>query len=116
MSDWTVNPTGPLRDPSYQWLLAVLPPTRKPPELQQNTVAKETGIVKLNTNYLSAVTLSIVIVAAGMFLSSTHARADAPAGEVTYNAKSAACHGSDAKGKGALKTKDCASTGGPKDE
>jgi cytochrome c len=72
--------------------------------------------MKLNTNYLSAVTLSIVIVAAGMFLSSTHARADAAAGEVTYNAKSAACHGSDAKGKDALKTKNCASPGGPKDE
>ena len=65
--------------------------------------------MKLNTNYLSAVTLSIVIVAAGMFLPSTHARADAAAGQATYKAKCAACHGSDAKGKDALKTKDFAS-------
>jgi cytochrome c6 len=65
--------------------------------------------MKLNTNYLSAATLSIAIVAAGTFLSSTHARADAAAGEATYKAKCAACHGPDAKGKDALKTKDFAS-------
>jgi hypothetical protein len=88
MSDWTVNPTGPLRDPSYRWLQAALPPTRKAARVTAKHGRQGTGIMRLNTNYLSAVTLSIVIVAAGMFLSSTHARADAAAGEVTYNAKS----------------------------
>jgi cytochrome c6 len=40
---------------------------------------------------------------------STHAKADAAAAEATFKAKCAGCHGTDAKGKEALKTLDLAS-------
>ncbi len=46
---------------------------------------------------------------ASIFLFSAQAKADTAAGEATYKAKCAACHGADAKGKEALKTQDFAS-------
>ena len=46
---------------------------------------------------------------AGVCLVSTSARADVAAGEATFKAKCAACHGADGKGKEAMKTRDLAS-------
>jgi cytochrome c6 len=46
---------------------------------------------------------------AGACLVSTAARADVAAGEATFKAKCAACHGADGKGKEAMKTRDLAS-------
>jgi len=46
---------------------------------------------------------------AGACLISTVARADVAAGEATYKAKCAMCHGPDGKGKEAMKTRDLAS-------
>ena len=45
---------------------------------------------------------------AGACLVSTPARADVAAGEATFKAKCAACHGADGKGKEAMKTRDLA--------
>jgi len=45
----------------------------------------------------------------GTCLVSSGARADVAAGEATYKAKCAACHGADGKGKEAMKTRDLAS-------
>ena len=55
---------------------------------------------------------SITLVAAlfaGACLLGSPAKADVAAGEATYKAKCAACHGADGKGKEAMKTKDLAS-------
>ena len=46
---------------------------------------------------------------AGICLFSSPAKADVAAGEATYKAKCAGCHGADGKGKDAMKTKDFAS-------
>jgi mono/diheme cytochrome c family protein len=46
---------------------------------------------------------------AGVCLVSASARADVAAGEATFKAKCAACHGADGKGKEAMKTRDLAS-------
>jgi len=46
---------------------------------------------------------------AGVCLVGTSARADVAAGEATFKAKCAACHGADGKGKEAMKTRDLAS-------
>ncbi len=46
---------------------------------------------------------------AGVCLVSTSARADVAAGEATFKAKCAMCHGADGKGKEAMKTRDLAS-------
>lgn len=46
---------------------------------------------------------------AGICLFSSPAKADVAAGEATYKAKCAGCHGADGKGKEAMKTKDLAS-------
>ena len=46
---------------------------------------------------------------AGTFLISLPAKADVAAAEATYKAKCAGCHGADAKGKEAMKTRDLAS-------
>ena len=45
----------------------------------------------------------------GACLVSTAARADVAAGEATFRAKCAACHGADGKGKEMMKTRDLAS-------
>jgi mono/diheme cytochrome c family protein len=46
---------------------------------------------------------------AGACLVSTAARADVAAGEATFKAKCAGCHGADGKGKEMMKTRDLAS-------
>jgi len=46
---------------------------------------------------------------AGACLIGTAARADVAAGEATFKAKCAACHGADGKGKEMMKTRDLAS-------
>ena len=61
--------------------------------------------MKMRIKHLNA---AMIILACTCFFS-IHAKADAAAGEATYKAKCAACHGADAKGKDALKTKDFAS-------
>ena len=56
-----------------------------------------------------AKTILTVLFTVGVLLISTHAKADAAAAEATFKAKCAACHGTDGKGKEALKTQDLAS-------
>lgn len=51
----------------------------------------------------------VALFLASTFLLGTQAKADTAAGQATYKAKCAACHGADAKGKEALKTQDFAS-------
>ncbi len=46
---------------------------------------------------------------AGTCLVSSSAKADVAAGEATFKAKCAGCHGADGKGREALKTRDLAS-------
>ena len=46
---------------------------------------------------------------AGVCLLSAPAKADVAAGEATFKAKCAGCHGADGKGKDAMKTRDLAS-------
>jgi mono/diheme cytochrome c family protein len=57
---------------------------------------------------LGAMTLAAGLLA-GACLLSMPAKADVAAAEATYKAKCAGCHGADAKGKAAMKTKDWAS-------
>lgn len=57
---------------------------------------------------LGAMTLAAGLLA-GAGLLGTPAKADVAAAAATYKAKCAACHGADAKGKEAMKTKDFAS-------
>ena len=64
--------------------------------------------MKMRIKHLNAAMLAIIVLAGTCFFS-IHAKADAAAAEATYKAKCAACHGADAKGKDALKTKDFAS-------
>ena len=54
-------------------------------------------------------TTLVAALLAGVCLVSTSARADVAAGEATFKAKCAMCHGADGKGKEAMKTRDLAS-------
>ena len=56
---------------------------------------------------LGGITLAAALLA-GICLFSSAARADVAAGEATYKAKCAMCHGADGKGKAAMKTTDLA--------
>ena len=58
-------------------------------------------------NLVTATLLAALL--AGACLISTAARADVKAGEATFKAKCAMCHGADGKGKEAMKTGDLAS-------
>jgi mono/diheme cytochrome c family protein len=53
--------------------------------------------------------IALTAMLAATCLLSSPARADVAAGEATYKAKCAGCHGPDGKGKDALKTQDFAS-------
>jgi mono/diheme cytochrome c family protein len=57
---------------------------------------------------LGAMTLAAALLA-GTCLFSSAAKADVAAGEATYKAKCAGCHGADGKGKEVMKTRDLAS-------
>jgi len=57
---------------------------------------------------LGAMTLATALFA-GVCLFSSPAKADVGAAEATFKAKCAGCHGADAKGKEAMKTRDLAS-------
>ena len=57
---------------------------------------------------LGGLTLAAVLLA-GVCLLSAPAKADVAAGEATFKAKCAGCHGADGKGKDAMKTRDMAS-------
>lgn len=57
---------------------------------------------------LSGLTLAAALLA-GVCLFSVSAKADVAAGEATFKAKCAGCHGADGKGKEAMKTRDLAS-------
>lgn len=57
---------------------------------------------------LGAVVLTAALLA-GASLTSGPAKADTAAAEATYKAKCAGCHGADAKGKPAMKTRDWSS-------
>jgi mono/diheme cytochrome c family protein len=57
---------------------------------------------------LGAMTLAAALLA-GTCLFGSAAKADVAAGEATYKAKCAMCHGADGKGKPAMKTQDLAS-------
>ena len=54
----------------------------------------------------TALTAALLV---GTFLVSSPAKADVAAAEATYKAKCAGCHGADAKGKPAMKTRDWSS-------
>ena len=56
---------------------------------------------------LGGLTLAAALLA-GVSLLSTPAKADVAAGEATFKAKCAGCHGADGKGKEAMKTTDLA--------
>jgi len=60
------------------------------------------------TNSLGTIMLAAAILA-GTYLSSSPAKADVAAGEATFKAKCAGCHGADGKGKEVMKTGDLAS-------
>jgi mono/diheme cytochrome c family protein len=57
---------------------------------------------------LGAVALTAALLA-GASLTSSPAKADSAAAEATFKAKCAGCHGADAKGKPAMKTRDWSS-------
>ncbi|HVM75986.1 MAG TPA: cytochrome c [Candidatus Saccharimonadales bacterium] len=57
---------------------------------------------------LGGLTLAAALLA-GVCLWSTPAMADVAAGEATFKAKCAGCHGADGKGKDAMKTRDLSS-------
>jgi mono/diheme cytochrome c family protein len=63
--------------------------------------------MKTTTKNLGGLALAALF--AGVCLFSVPANADVAAGEATYKAKCAGCHGADGKGKDAMKTKDLAS-------
>jgi cytochrome c6 len=64
--------------------------------------------MKMKMKNLGLATVAIVMLA-GTFLISLPAKADVAAAEATYKAKCAGCHGADAKGKEAMKTRDLSS-------
>jgi mono/diheme cytochrome c family protein len=57
---------------------------------------------------LGGMTLAAALLA-GVCLLSSPAKADVAAGEATFKAKCAGCHGADGKGKEAMKTRDLSS-------
>src|SRR5882762_8954550 len=63
--------------------------------------------MKTKMNQLRTVTL-VVAMFTGTCLLSAPAKADTAAGEATFKAKCAGCHGADGKGKEAMKTTDMA--------
>lgn len=64
--------------------------------------------MKMTMKHLGTATL-VTVMLAGTCLFSSAAKADVAAAEATYKAKCAACHGADAKGKEAMKTRDLSS-------
>ena len=64
--------------------------------------------MKMTMKNLGTATLATAMLA-GTLLISAPAKADVAAAEATYKAKCAGCHGADAKGKEAMKTRDLAS-------
>ncbi len=64
--------------------------------------------MKMKMQNLRAATLATAVLAGSCLLSSP-AKADVAAAEATYKAKCAGCHGADAKGKEAMKTRDLSS-------
>jgi cytochrome c6 len=63
--------------------------------------------MEIKMKYLGTLSL-VAVLSAGACLLSTTAKADAAAGEATFKAKCAGCHGADGKGKEAMKTTDLA--------
>ena len=61
--------------------------------------------MEINTKHLGTLSLAAALLAGTCLLSAT-AKADAAAGEATFKAKCAGCHGADGKGKEAMKTTD----------
>ena len=61
--------------------------------------------MEMNRKQVGALTL-VAALFAGTCLFSVPAKADAAAGEATFKAKCAGCHGADGKGKEAMKTTD----------
>jgi len=61
--------------------------------------------MEMNMKQIGTLTLAAALVTGVCLLGST-AKADAAAGEATFKAKCAGCHGADAKGKEAMKTTD----------
>jgi len=64
--------------------------------------------MEASMKHVGVMTLAAALLA-GISLFSSPVKADAAAGQATYKAKCAACHGADGKGKEALKTRDLAS-------
>jgi len=64
--------------------------------------------MKMTVKQVSAATLAALALVSICLLSAP-AKADVAAAEATYKAKCAGCHGADAKGKEALKTRDLSS-------
>jgi cytochrome c oxidase cbb3-type subunit 3 len=64
--------------------------------------------MQTNMKNLGAVALTAALLA-GACLISSPAKADVAAAEATFKAKCAGCHGADAKGKPAMKTRDWSS-------
>jgi cytochrome c6 len=64
--------------------------------------------MKMTMKHLGTATL-VTAMLAGTCLFSAPAKADVAAAEATYKAKCAGCHGADAKGKEAMKTRDLSS-------
>lgn len=64
--------------------------------------------MEMTKKQLGTLTL-VATLFAGTCLLSARANADTAAGEATFKAKCAGCHGADGKGKEAMKTKDFAS-------
>ena len=64
--------------------------------------------MEMTTKQLGTLTLAAVLLA-GTCLLSAPANADTAAGEATFKAKCAGCHGADGKGKEAMKTQDMSS-------
>jgi len=63
---------------------------------------------KRETNSAGIIMLAAAVLA-GTYLLSSPARADVAAGESTFEAKCAGCHGADGKGKEVMKTRDLGS-------
>jgi mono/diheme cytochrome c family protein len=61
--------------------------------------------MQITMKNLGAAALTAALLA-GTFLMSSPAKADTAAAEATFKAKCAGCHGADAKGKSAMKTRD----------
>jgi mono/diheme cytochrome c family protein len=70
-------------------------------------LVREKQHMKTKMNQLRTVTLVVAIFTATCLLSAP-AKADTAAGEATFKAKCSGCHGTDGKGKEAMKTTDMA--------